>query len=240
MKNNCEITFIKNFICTKKDRLDLLKKNLPHFAKIINPYPVLINYDTDIYYDEIKELYENHIENLHFQKKMNLDWAEVTNELLDMSTSPYISYLTEDIVFHSDFNKEHFQSLFEEFKYHNCEHMMMGKVDKYTYKHNHKYSKKGDYLWHFHSTKSPTMFNNGGRGVISLVGLYKRSLFKKCLNKVIGKGKGLSGMHVYEILNVLEGTNMNFSTPNQSFFTEVHPNDGTTEHGVNQIQGFTS
>ena len=133
------------------------------------------------------------------------------------------------------------EDLFEEFKSHNCKHMMMGKVDKYTYEHNHKHSKRGDCLWHFHSTKSPTMFNNSGNGVISLVGLYERSLFKKCLSKAIGKGKGLSGMHAYERLNVLKGNDINCSTPNKSFFTEVHPNGGTTERGVNQVvAGFTS
>ena len=240
VENNYEISFIKNFICTKDDRLDIIRENIPHFAEIINPYPVFVNYDTDINFEEIKEIYENHIENLHFQKKLNQDWAEVTNEMLDMTTSPFISYLSEDIFFHPDFNKEDFQNLFEEYKLNNSKHMLMGKVDKYTYEHNHANSKKGEYLWHFHSSNSPTMFNNGGQGVLSLVGLYDRDLFKTCLHKTIGKGKGLKGMEMYERLNTLKNIDINCSTPNQSFFTEVHPNKGTTERGTNQIQGFTS
>ena len=240
MESNHEISFIFNFICTKKDRLDIIKQNLPHFAEIINPYPVLVNYDTDVNFEEIKSLYEKHIENLHFQNKVGLDWGEITNELLEMTDSPYISYLTEDIFFHSDFNKEHFQNLFKEFKDNNCKHMWMGKVDKYTYERNHKNSTRGNYLWHFHSSKSPNMFNNGGRGVLSLVALYERDLFKNCLSKAIGKGVGLDGITVYEQQNTIKDADINCATPNQSFFTEVHPNNGTTERGVKQVQGFTS
>lgn len=244
VKNNYEISFIQNFICTHEDRLGVIKENIPHFAKIINPYPVFVNYDSDKNYEEIKELYENHIENLHFQKELNKDWAEVTNNLLEMTDSQYISYLTEDIFFHSDFNKKDFQKLFLEYKSNNCEHMMMGKVAKYTPEktdgHNHSNSKKGNYLWHFHSSNSPTMFNNAGRGVISLVGLYERNLFKTCLTKAIGAGKGLSGMEAYERFNTMVDEDINCSTPNQTFFTEVHPNEGTTESGRDKVQGFTS
>ena len=65
-----EISLFQNFICTKEFRLNLLKKVLPVWADVINPYPVIINYDTDIYADEVRSLYEKYIENLHFQQDL--------------------------------------------------------------------------------------------------------------------------------------------------------------------------
>ena len=59
-----ELSVIQNFICTKPERLDMIKENLPKFAKAINPYPVIVNYDTDIYAKEIYDLYNKYIDNL--------------------------------------------------------------------------------------------------------------------------------------------------------------------------------
>ena len=117
--------------------------------------------------------------------------------------------------------------------------MWMGKVDKYRRQKEHANSEKGEYLWHFHSSKSPNMWTNGGRGCLSLVSLNERNLFKRCLSKAIGGGGAFSGIDLYERSNHIADVDVMCSVPNQSFFTELHPGEGTTERGGNKPTGFT-
>ena len=115
-----EISILQNFICTKKERLELIRKNLPVFAKLINPYPVIVNYDTDIFAEEVYSLYEEHIENLHFRQNLNQEWGTVIQESLSYTNSPYIMYLCEDIIFNPELTVENFHKLFDEYKQNNC------------------------------------------------------------------------------------------------------------------------
>ena len=58
--------------------------------------------------EEIFSVYDKHIENLHFRQGLNEDWGLTTKNLLSYTISPYVAYLTEDVVFQPDFSSEDF------------------------------------------------------------------------------------------------------------------------------------
>jgi len=188
-----EISVLQNFVCNSERRFNMIKDNIVNMARIFNPYPIVVNYDTDNYDIEIYSLYKKHFENLTFNIGDNEDWAETTYKLLSYTDSPYICYICEDIIFDPTFTKQQFNEIFEEYKKHDCSHLFMGKVKKYNEIHTAWLERmnKGTYIWFGHST-------NVKYKSLALDGLFKRNLFKKALKYTIGKGKGISGMDGFE------------------------------------------
>ena len=70
---------------------------------------------------------------------------------------------------------------------------------------------------------------------ISLSSLY---FFLKTINIVLDK-QNYNKLIIYERSNFMVDVDIMCSVPNQSFFTELHPSEGTTERGGNKPQGFT-
>lgn len=186
-----EISLFQNFICTKEFRLNLLKKVLPVWADVINPYPVIINYDTDVYADEVRSLYEKYIENLHFQKDLNRDWGAPILDFFSMTDSPYILYLCEDYQFSDKLTRDKFSEIFDEYKENNCGHLMLTRVWKYAEEHWHKNSKRGKNLWLFHSSESPYW-------QFAAAGLFEREVYKQAVGETIGSGPGMIGIDKLE------------------------------------------
>ena len=217
-----EISILQNFICTKRERLELIRKNLPVFAKLVNPYPVVVNYDTDIFAEEVYSLYKEHIENLHFRQNLNQEWGVVIKESLSYTNSPYIMYLCEDIIFNPELSRNHFYKIFEEYKINNCKHMLMGKVEKYRQSEWHESSNKGEHLWLFHSKDCP-YFN------LSSDALFERDFFEKIVEDSIGIGKGLKGL-MYGIEQAgIRHRNIMCSVPLEKICNEEHPDGNISE-----------
>jgi hypothetical protein len=214
-----ELSVIQNFICTKPERLDMIKENLPKFAKAINPYPVIVNYDTDIYAKEIYDLYNKYIDNLHFRQNFDLEWGTVTKDLIECTDSPYLMYLCEDIIFDPNLTHEKVNEVLNEYKHYGCKHMLMGKVDKYSQERWHEKSKKAEHLWIFPSEDCP-YFN------LSSDALFEREFFKKIVNESIGKGKGLSGLMYGIEQSGIRHRDIMCSVPIEIIVNEEHPGPG--------------
>ena len=57
------VSVIGNFICTKENRLKVLRQQVPVMAEIFEDYDFYINYNTDINLDEVRKLFEDNIKN---------------------------------------------------------------------------------------------------------------------------------------------------------------------------------
>ena len=186
-----EVSLFQNFVCTTPVRLELIREFIPGWAKVLNPYPVIVNYDTEIYAEEVYSIYEKHIENLHFQQDLNQQWGEPVKEFFTMTDSPYILYLCEDNRFSTEITHEKFIEILNEFKSFGCKQMMLSRVRKYMTEHWHSKSKRSKNLWTFHSSESPYW-------QCSADGLFERNLYETVVKETIGRGKGLQGLDQFE------------------------------------------
>jgi hypothetical protein len=180
-----EVSLVQNFICTTDFRLNLLKSIVPKWAETLNPYPVVINYDSDINVDEVYSLYDKYFDNLYFQQDIGKEWREPVQDLLNLTDSPYILYLCEDYTFAPELTRERFLSVLDEYKSENCAHLMLTRVRKYTELKWHTNSRKGNHLWLYHSSESPY-------DSFPAAGLIERNLYKDSLKDA--PGMGLSGL----------------------------------------------
>ena len=212
-----EISIIQNFVCNSKKRFEMIEDNIPNMARIFNPCPIIVNYDTDNYDIEIYSLYKKHFENLTFNIGDNEDWATTTYKLLSYTDSPYICYVCEDIIFDPTFTKQQFNGVFEEYKKHNCSHLHMGRVQKYlTYTSDWlKVMNKGNYIYFGHCSKVKYK-------TLSLDGLFKRDLFESALKHTIGKGNGIIGMDAFEYRIKIRLQNIICAIPVDYWFTECN------------------
>jgi len=225
-----EISILQNFICTKKERLEMIKENLPNFAKVMNPFPVIVNYDTDIFAEEVYRVYNRHIENLHFRQNLGRDWGTTIQESLSYTNSPYIMYLCEDIIFNPELTREQFLRIFEEYKDSNCKHMLMGKVEKYRQRGWHNKSVRGNNLWLFHSSESP--YRN-----LSSDALFERDFFDNIVTDSIGAGKGLRGL-MYGIEQTgIRHRDITCSVPLEKICNEEHPIGNVSERDSSPSMG---
>jgi len=67
------ISIVQNFICTKKDRLNLLQEIIPKLSNIFKEYPFYVNYNTKINFELVYSLYKTHIKKLNFFNTLNKD-----------------------------------------------------------------------------------------------------------------------------------------------------------------------
>jgi hypothetical protein len=211
---NRRVSLFQNFVCTSEERLEVLRNSLPILAKVINPYPVFVNYDTLVNAKEVEELYKEHIENLYFQTDIGKDWAMPIKHFLSISDSERILYLCEDMVFDENYTHEKFNALLDESDSLNSSHLLMGKVIKYMNPDRHSNSTKNKLTWSFHASKSPYR-------LISCDAVFERNLFESIVSECVGKGlKGLdsfefTGMHHRDII---------CTCPTDPIIVEIHPN----------------
>ena len=101
------VSVVGNFICTKKDRFEILKQQVPIMGKIFSDYNFYINYNSDINLKEVKKLFEDNIKNLYFTNDLTKDWGKTTLELVKKCKTSYVFYLLEDYVYNYNFNSDY-------------------------------------------------------------------------------------------------------------------------------------
>tara|TARA_Y100000310_G_C20679033_1_gene814789 strand:- start:865 stop:1587 length:723 start_codon:yes stop_codon:yes gene_type:complete len=200
--NGHDISLFQNFICTRPERLESLKTFLPAWAEVLNPFPVVVNYDTEIYADEVYTLYDTYFENLYFQQDLGREFTEPIKDFFTITDSPYIMYICEDYAFTPELTRDRLLEIFDEYKHFDCRHLMVTRPHKYLAEHWHtdkhylsgkprQPSMKGKNLWVFHSSQSPYW-------QFAAAGLFERNLYKTVVEECIGKGKGINGIDKIE------------------------------------------
>ena len=196
---NHKVSLVMNFICTREKRLNGIRNNVPAISKYLGHYPVLVNYNNKDFLPDVSSLFKNSgIQNLHFQNDLDKNWAKVTLDLISMTDSPYILYLTDDMLPSSHLKDKRFDVIVDEFEKYECSHMLMGKVTKYNraYYYEH-YHTKTEHILICDSDNSP--FQD-----LSIDALMERDFFIENLNKVLDS-KGERGLIDFEYLYMRDG-----------------------------------
>lgn len=125
------ITVIQNFICTKSERLSVLKTDLPGIAAYFKDYEFIVNYNSNVNYTEVKELYEANISKLKFSHNLEKDWGKTTLELVEQATTDYVFIMPEDFMcMHK--SSEYFRDTFNEAIQHDVDYFLMHRIAVYT------------------------------------------------------------------------------------------------------------
>lgn len=123
------ISIVQNFICTKPERLEILKEQLPIIGKVFNDVEFFVNYNTTINLDEIHSLYKQYIPKLNFYNDLSEEWAPVTLALAKQITTPYTIFLCEDTQIHV--SKQQVYNRINEFIELDYDYLLLTKLEKY-------------------------------------------------------------------------------------------------------------
>jgi len=123
------ISIVQNFICTKPERLEILKEQLPIIGNVFNDVEFFVNYNTTINLDEIHSLYNQYIPRLNFYNDLSEEWAPVTLALAKQVTTPYTIFLCEDTQIHV--SKQQVYNRINEFIELDYDYLLLTKLEKY-------------------------------------------------------------------------------------------------------------
>jgi hypothetical protein len=123
------ISVIQNFICTKPERLKVLKDNLPKMGEVFSEFEFFVNYGTTTNLDEVHSLYKKYIPKLNFYNNLEKDWAEVTLAITNEVNTPYTMFLCEDMVVNS--NKDKIHRCINEYIENNYDYLLLTRINKY-------------------------------------------------------------------------------------------------------------
>jgi hypothetical protein len=123
------ISIVQNFICTKEERLQVLREYLPMIGDVFGECEFYVNYNSTINLDEIYSLYKQHIPKLNFYNDLSEEWAPVTLALAKQITTPYTLFLCEDTQIHV--SKQQVYNRINEFIELDCDYLLLTKLEKY-------------------------------------------------------------------------------------------------------------
>jgi hypothetical protein len=123
------ISVVQNFICTKDERLQVLRDYLPMIGDVFGDCEFYVNYNTTINLDEIYSLYKKYIPKLNFYNDLSQEWAPVTLALAKQVTTPYTIFLCEDTQIHV--SKQEVYNRINEFIELDCDYLLLTKIAKY-------------------------------------------------------------------------------------------------------------
>ena len=123
------ISVVQNFICTKDERLQVLRDYLPMIGEVFGDCEFYVNYNTTINLDEIYSLYKKYIPKLNFYNDLSEEWAPVTLALAKQVTTPYTIFLCEDTQIHT--TKQEVYNRINEFIELDCDYLLLTKLAKY-------------------------------------------------------------------------------------------------------------
>ena len=123
------ISIVQNFICTKPERLEILKEQLPIIGDVFGDAEFFVNYNTTKNLDEIHSLYKQHIPKLNFYNDLSEEWAPVTLALAKQITTPYTIFLCEDTQIHV--SKHDVYTRINEFIELDYDYLLLTKLEKY-------------------------------------------------------------------------------------------------------------
>jgi hypothetical protein len=123
------ISILQNFVCTKEERLEVLRKQLPLIGEVFGDCEFFVNYNSEINFNEVYELYSKYIPKLNFYNDLTPEWAPVTLALVNEIKTPYLVYLCEDTQIHV--SKQEVWNRINEFLKEDCDYLLLTKVEKY-------------------------------------------------------------------------------------------------------------
>ena len=166
------ISVVQNFICTKKERLKVIEREVPKMSKIFKDYDFYINYATIENVFEVGRIYEDNVKKLTFENNLKANWGEVTLGMVEKVKTPYTLILCEDFEFRITYSK--WSRMMEEFVERDVSYMPIGRLWKYTEKTYHGGYESGKDLWLYPATKSPG-------SSLSVDAIYKTDLLREKL-----------------------------------------------------------
>lgn len=166
------ISVVQNFICTKKERLKVIEREVPKMSKIFKDYDFYINYATIENVFEVGRIYEDNVKKLTFENNLKSNWGEVTLGLIEKVKTPYTMILCEDFEYRITYSK--WSRMMEEFVERDVSYMPIGRLWKYTEKKYHGGYESGKDLWFYPATKSPG-------SSLSVDAIYKTDLLREKL-----------------------------------------------------------
>ena len=188
-----KLTILQNFIITKEHILNHLKSDvgIKATASVLGECKWIVNYKTDLYLEEVKNLYDKYLDDYEFHNFMqdkNYTWAISTLSLLQKVNTPYVFYLTEDRMFHKT-TKEEFTEIIEEVWMNNVGFMCIGKLHKYGLKQYPDEVRKGsltdvpymddnEHIYTYLSKNSPY-------GCLSIDSIFHKEVLEKSLLRII-------------------------------------------------------
>ena len=98
------ISVVQNFICTQKERLKVIEREVPKMSKIFKDYDFYINYATIENVFEVGRIYEDNVKKLTFENNLKENWGEVTLEIVEKVKTPYTLILCEDFEYRITYN----------------------------------------------------------------------------------------------------------------------------------------
>jgi|TARA_R110000765_G_scaffold104902_2_gene194850 hypothetical protein len=147
------ISIVQNFICTKPERLEVLKNETPHMGKIFKDSTFYINYNTSKNLDEVHKIYKDNIIDLNFYNNLEPNWGLVTLSLLKEVTTPYTLILCEDFVYKMDY--KYWNNIMKEVIHNNISYMPLGRLWKYNKQEYLRGYEEGNLLWKYNASDSP-------------------------------------------------------------------------------------
>ena len=124
-------SLVQNFICTKSQRLEVVKRNSMKLGKTFPDVDFYINYNSDNEnFKIIKECYLNNIPKLSFYNDLTKDWAAVTLAMVKEVKTPYVMFICEDMEVNC--SKEYMEKTLNEFFDKNLDWMFLSKIGPYT------------------------------------------------------------------------------------------------------------
>lgn len=126
------ISVVQNFVCTKDERLEVLKKELPKIGEVFGEYEFYVNYNAEQNADKVLELYKKHIPKLNFYNDLTPEWAPTTLALANEVKTPYVVYLCEDTQIKA--SKEKIHACINEFIGIGGDYLLLTKLEKYLQK----------------------------------------------------------------------------------------------------------
>ena len=166
------ITVIQNFICTQKERLKVIEREVPKMSKIFKDYDFYINYATIENVFEVGRIYEDNVKKLTFENNLKENWGEVTLEIVEKVKTPYTLILCEDFEYRVTYNG--WKEMMDEFVERDVSYMPIGRLWKYTEEKYHDGYESGKDLWFYPATKSPG-------SSLSVDAIYKTDLLREKL-----------------------------------------------------------
>ena len=69
------ISVVQNFICTQKERLKVIEREVPNMSKVFKDYDFHINYGTVENVFEVVRIYEDNVKKLTFENNLKENWG---------------------------------------------------------------------------------------------------------------------------------------------------------------------
>lgn len=147
------ISVVQNFICTQKERLNVIEREVPKMSKIFKDYDFYINYATIENLFEVAKIYEDNVDKLIWENNLTSNWGEVTLGLIERIKTPYTLILCEDFEYRITYNG--WKEIVDEFVERDVSYLPIGRLWKYTEEKYHSGYEEGKKLWFYPASKSP-------------------------------------------------------------------------------------